>query len=520
MRILRERKNWLTHLTVTSVILFFFMACSKPASTPADTLVVEMETPISTFNPLYTMDTNSQHVNELMHASLVVMSPQLTPEPYLAESFKSENDTTISFKLRKGCKFENGKEITARDVEKSIAAYLDPKFESSFAKSSFERIKRVEVVDDYSFKIVTDKPTPSLLTDLELLKVIQLEGADLASKPKSLPGAGPYRLTDYGTSEYLLERTGQPCLPQPKLPKILVRVVRDDLSRFLKLKRGELDIVLNDMNYRKVSMVMNDPTLPMSALAINSASYAYMGVNQNKENLRDPRVRRALALSFDIPTLIKYKNRGLGKPARNMLADMNAYANLNIPLKTRNLEEARRLLDEAGYSNGSNGKPPLKVTLKTSASMIAVENARVLTAQAKEAGIQLTHKAYDWGIFFADVKAGNSELYTLSWTGVTDPHLYYELFHSSQIGRNNRTRYSNPEMDKLIEQGDATLDVAKRTVIYNKVQELAANDLPFISLWHPMNTAVFRKNVKGVTLHPMGTWRVILAMSKEAELPQ
>lgn len=519
MQIYRERKFPL-RIACAIPLLCIFYSCSNASKTPADTLVIALGTPTQTINPLYTMDTDSQHINELVHASLIVMSPQLTPEPYLAESFKAENDTTISFKLRKGCKFPNGKDITARDVERSVAAYLDPKLESSFAKSSFERIKKVEVIDDYSFKIITDKPTPSLLTDLELLKIFQIDGEDLASKPKSVPGAGPFNMVNFGTSDYIMERSNQPCLPIPASSKAMIRVVRDDLSRFLKLKRGEIDIVLNDMNYRKVSMVMNDPSLPMNAIAIDSASYAYMGVNQTKENLRDPRVRKALALSFDIPTLIKYKNKGMGKPARNMLADMNAYANLDIPLKTRNIEEARRLLDEAGYSNGSNGKPPLKVTFTTSSNMIAVENARVLTAQAREAGIQLTHRAFDWGVFFADVKAGNSEVYTLSWTGVTDPHLYYELFHSSQIGRNNRTRYSNPEMDKLIEQGDATLDVAKRKAIYKKVQEIAADDLPFISLWHPMNTAVFRKNVKGVTLHPMGTWRVILAMSKEAELPQ
>jgi len=515
MHSLRERKKCFKY---AAYLLLLLAGCTKQKGTPHDTLVVEMEGPISTFNPLYTMDTNAQHVNELAHASLVVMSPQLTPEPYLAESFKSVNDTTISFKLRKGCKFENGKEITARDVEKSVATFLDPKFESAFAKSSFERIKKVEIIDDYNFKIITDKPTPSLLTDLELLKIIQLDGGeDLSTKPKSLPGAGPYRLANYGTAEYLLERTGQPCLPLPKIPKVLVRVVRDDLSRFLKLKRGELDLVLNDMNYRKVDLVMKDRSLPMSAMAIDGVSYAYMGVNQSSESLRDPRVRQAIAYSFDIPTLIKYKSRGMSKPSRNMLADMNAYANLDIPIINRDLDKARRLLDEAGYFNGSNGKPPLKVTLKTSSGLISVENARVLAAQAKEAGIQITHKAYDWGIFFSDIKAGNSELYTLSWTGVTDPHLYYELFHSSQIGRNNRTRYINSEMDKLIEAGDSTLDTKTRKASYHKVQAMAATDLPFISLWHPQNTAVFRKNVKGVSLHPMGTWRVILAMSKDQE---
>jgi peptide/nickel transport system substrate-binding protein len=269
------------------------------------------------------------------------------------------------------------------------------------------------------------------------------------------------------------------------------------------------------MNYRKVEQVMHDPSLPMQAIARDSSTYAYMGVNQNSPNLRDPRVRMALAKSFDLAALIRYKSRGLAKQSRGMLADMNYYADLSVPVISRDVEGAKKLLDEAGFSNGTNGKPPLVVHLKTSSSPIAVENAQVLAAQAKEAGIILEHRAFDWGIFFADVKSGNTELYTLSWPGISDPHLYYELFNSAGIGQYNRTRYKNPEMDRLTLAGDATSDPVKRRAIYNKVQELAAKDLPFISLWHPMNTAVFRKNIKGVTLHPLGTWRVILSMRKD-----
>lgn len=502
-----------------SALALLAAACSRPAGTPPDTLVVELEGPTQTINPLLAMDTNSQHINELMHAPLIVISPQLTPEPYLAESFKYESDNVIAFKLRQGCKFPDGSNITARDVERSVAAYKDEKTGSAFAKGPYERISKVEVVSDYEFKLHTDKLTPSLITDLEGLKIIQVGGIDLASKPTSVPGAGPYELEDFGGgSEIKFRRREQPCLPKPGMEKITVKVVRDDLSRFLKLKRGELDLVLNDMNYRKVDLVNKDPTLPMSAISLDSVNWSYMGVNQNSPNLRDPRVRQAIAYAFDIPQLIKYKSRGMAKQSRNMLADMNYYANLGVPIYERDLAKAKKLLDEAGFFNGENDKPPLKVSLKTSSGLSSVENARVLTAQAREAGIEIVHRPFDFGIFFSDVKAGNSELYTLSWTGIVDPHLYFELFHSSQIGRNNRTRYNNPAMDKLIEAGDAFKDPAKRKEQYQKLQELAHEDLPMIPLWHGKHTAVFRKNVKGVSLHPTGTWRVILAMTKDPSI--
>jgi peptide/nickel transport system substrate-binding protein len=505
--------------STTAWLLPFWLlaACTNHGLSPHDTLTVELEAPTQTINPLYTMDTNSQHVNELVHASLVVISPRLVPEPYLAEEFHYEGKNSLYFRLRRGCRFANGKEITSADVGKSIAFYLDPGNESAFAKTVFERIRKFERIDDYRFRLITEKPAPSLLTNLELLKILQLDGIEPGTKPTSIPGAGPYKLAAFTPTEIRLERVAPGCLAFPAIPKISIKVVREDISRYLKLRQGELDLVLNDMNYRKVELILKDPSLPMRAIVADGTTYGYMGVNLQSERLRDPRVRRALALSFDIPTLIRYKSRGMALPARNMLADMNFYANKEVPLVTRNLPEARRLLDEAGYSNGSNGKPPLRLTLKTSSNMINTENARVLVAQAREAGILLEHRPYDWGIYFADVKSGNTELYTLSWAGVgiSDPHLYFELFHSSQIGRNNRTRYNNPEMDRLIDLGESSLDPEVRRKYYLQVQKLAAEDLPFLSLYHTKNTAVFRKEIKGVTVHPMGTWRVILGMSKE-----
>ncbi len=489
--------------------------CTNHGLSPQDTLTVELEAPTQSINPLYTMDTNSQHVNELIHASLVVISPQLVPEPYLAEEFHYEGNRAIFFRLRRGCRFANGREITSGDVGKSIDFYLNPKNESPFAKTGFERIKKFERLDDYRFRIITDKPAPSLLTDLELLKILQLDDIEAGQKPAAIPGAGPYKLASFTSSEIQLERAVQPCLPTPAIPKISIKVVREDISRFLKLKRGELDLVLNDMNYRKVDLIMKDPSLPMQAIIKDGVTYSYMGINFLNEKLRDPRVRRAIALCFDLPTLIRYKSRNMATLSRNMLADMNFFANLDIPVVKRDLIKARQLLDEAGYSNGTNGKPPLRLSLKTSSNMIVSENARILAAQAREAGILIEHHPFDWGIYFADVKSGNTELYTLQWVGVTDPHLYFDLFHSSQIGRNNRTRYANPEMDRLIDLGDSSLDPQERKKYYLKVQELAAADLPFISLWHPKNTAVFRNEIKGVTVHPMGTWRVILGMRKE-----
>jgi peptide/nickel transport system substrate-binding protein len=498
---------------------FVFLAlvlasCSNPSTSPRDTVTTAISAPVQSLNPLYTTDAASQHLNELLHASLVSISDQLVPEPYLAEEFHYVSPTSVEFRLKAGCRFADGSELKSRDVERSLRFMQDEKNGSAFS-TTFQRVTKFETIDERRFRLHTARPDPSLLTDLVLLKILDFSAIPAEEKPSHIPGLGPYRLKSLSPSLIALERSGQPCLPTPPAAKIRVKTVRDDLSRFLKLRTGELDIVMNEMNFRKVEAIEKDKSLPMRVLSQPGISYNYLGVNLSSGKLRDSRVREAIALSFDIPALIRYKSRSMAIPARNLLADQNYFANLNVPVVKRDLGRARKLLDEAGFGNGSNGKPPLRLTLKTTTSLISIENARVLAAQAKEAGIELEHQAYEWGIFYNDVKSGNAELYLLRWVGVTDPRVYFEVFHSGEIGRNNRTRYQNAALDKLLEAGEAELDRAKRKDIYARVQEIAARDLPFIGLWYVNNVAVYRKELRNVRLHPTGSWTVFLEMSKE-----
>jgi peptide/nickel transport system substrate-binding protein len=489
-------------------------ACQESNKSPPDTLTTIVANPVQSLNPLYSTDAASQRINELIHSALVSLNDQLVPEPYLAESIKLIDPLTIEFKLREGCRFANGRPITTNDVEQSLLFFNHPENKSAFLET-FKLITKFQRIDDLRFRLVTAKPAPGLITDLDLLKILDLSTVKPGEKLSSLPGAGPFKLVSLSAAEIRLNRQIQPCLPTPPLDKIVIKVVRDDLSRFLKLKTGEIDLVLNEMNYRKVELIENDPSLPMVVKKADGIGYSYLGLNLVAPHLQDVRVRRAIALSLDVPSLIKYKSRGMASPARNLLADNNFFANLEVPVVQRDLEEARRLLGDAGYNNGRNGKPPLQLTLKTNTNTISVENARVIVAQAKEAGIELKHLAHDWGIFYNDVKTGNTEIYSLRWVGVTDPRIYFEAFHSGEFGRNNRTRYRNPELDLLLEKGESLLDPAARKKVYAEVQALVARDLPYIGLWYGNNVAVFRKELKNVSLHPSGKWLPILSMSKE-----
>lgn len=488
-------------------------ACNSRSLSPPDTLTTAISAPIFSLDPIQATDANTQHVNELIHGTLVRTDDQLTPAPYLAESFRIKGNS-IEFTLKKNCRFHNGKILSAKDVEYSFQIFTNAKVSSPFSEA-LKKVKRFEVLDDQRFRLTLEKPEPALLSHLASFTIFPVGDYDPKNFQNSAIGAGPYRIVKNTGTEISLEKFSSGCLAEAKMPKIKIKVVRDDLSKYLKLKNGELDIILTELNVRKVETIEKDPNSPLAVTMSDGIGYNYIGVNMKSPKLADIRVRRALALSLDLPAIIQYKGKNMATQAKSILADMNFYANKKLPLLERNLPEARRLLDEAGYFNGLNHKPPLRISLKTSTNSIAIENAQVIAANARDVGIELDHRAYEWGIFYNDVKTKNTELYVLRWVGVTDPGIYFDAFHSGELSRNNRTNYSNPALDALLVAAQSTWDAGKRKVLFAKIQEIIARDLPYINLWHVKNFAVYRKNLREVTLHPNGSWQTLLELSKQ-----
>ncbi len=490
--------------TTIVALLGILLGCTDHSLSPSNTITTAVGGTIQTIDPLYATDAVGQHIGELVFAPLVVISDSLQPEAYLAKSFKVVSDREIRFTLRPNCRLHDGTPITSKIVTDSVNAYLDPHTLSPHTES-LKNIAGVKSVSDYEFSLLLRKPDPSILAYLPILKIFKKSGDHLI-------GSGQFEVASASSTEVDLNRVGNGCQPLPRFTKLKVKVVRDDLSRFLKLQKGELDIVLNEMDFRKVSLVSTGESNELRAISSPGVGYNYIGVNFGSAKLRDPKVREALALSFDIPKIIRFKNLSYAKQAATILPSLSPFANGHLSFHKRDLERARFLLDAAGYYNGRNRKPPLVISLKTTNNSAVLERAAVLADEAREAGIQLELHSYEWGIFYQDVKSGNTDLYMLRWVGVTDPGIYYEVFHSA--GKNNRTNYRNSEVDKLLDLAQSTLNFSKRKAALDRVQEIVSRELPYISLWHNDNAAIFRKDISGVKLYATGSWRTFLELSK------
>jgi peptide/nickel transport system substrate-binding protein len=236
-------------------------------------------------------------------------------------------------------------------------------------------------------------------------------------------------------------------------------------------------------------------------------------------NLRDPilkdvRVRQAMAHSIDREALVKFLWRNEVKLADSILppqhwAHSAAGNHVFDPLK------ARAILDDAGYRPGKDGIR-FHIVMKTSTEESTRLMSAVLQQQLRKVGIALDIRTFEFATFLSDVVKGEFQLYSLRWVGGNeDPDIFGFVFDSTKTPPKgaNRGYYRNPQVDALIAQGLAETDQKKRREIYSQLQQIVANDLPYINLWYADNVVVHSKRLADVALSPSGNYNFLKTAS-------
>jgi peptide/nickel transport system substrate-binding protein len=229
-------------------------------------------------------------------------------------------------------------------------------------------------------------------------------------------------------------------------------------------------------------------------------------------NLRDPvlkdvRVRQAIAYSINVQPIIHYLLRDEARPAYSVLPPQHWAYDGDVEKYPHDPERARKILDDAGYHpvNGIR----FHITMKTSTEESTRLLAAVLQQQLREVGIALDIRTFEFATFFADITKGAYQFHSLRWVGGNlDPDIYEHIFgsHSFAPKRANRTFYSNVQVDELIKEGRSTTDQQKRKAIYDRIQQILAEDLPYINLWYLDNILIHTNRVRDVEVGPSGNY--------------
>lgn len=504
-------KRHLCFFLAFSATLYFLTSCSADFISKKDALVAAFESNPTNLDPRLATDANSARIIGLIFNSLLRFDEKLELVPDLSEKWENPNPVTYIFHLKKGVKFHNGKELTAEDVKYTFESILNPSFLSPHRRS-YEKVKAIIAIDKYTVKFILSEPSATFLMDMTMSIVPK----DAASLPV---GTGPFVFERMVFDERIeLKRNENFFDGRPRLSKIIFKIIPDDTIRLFGLKRGEVDFIQNAIPPDLISSLIKDKNIRI--ITGEGINYSYLGFNLTDPILKDVQVRKAIAYAIDKDGIINNLLAGIAdEPATGVLPKNNWAYEEDVTKYEYNPDKARRLLDEAGFADpdGDGPRERFRLVYKTTNNDLRKMIGEVLQKNLKEVGIGLDIRTYEWGTFYNDIKTGNFQLYSLSWTGIVDPDIYYNIFHSDMMPPkgNNRNRYKNAEIDRLVTEGQRVLSNKDRKKIYSRVQKIAAEELPYINLWHPKNVVAMRKNVKGFVLFPDGDFSSFKNIYKE-----
>ncbi len=469
---------------------------------PRDTLTLALDSNPTTLDPRLATDAVSYRLTQLLYAPLVHADVQGDFVPDLAERWELPDDRTVVFTLRRGVRFHHGPEVTAADVQYTFDSIRDPSLRSPLA-GSLEPVARIEAPDPHRVVFRLKAPYAPFLGAVTVgivPKDLAAAGRDLVHTPV---GAGPFRFARWIPHERI-ELAANPGYfgGPPALARLVFRVIPDSTTRLLELQRGGVDLLVGGIPpeaYPRLAALPN-----VVVLEAESNSVSYLGFNLEDPTLKDVKVRRAIAHAVDRQAIMDGLLLGRGVLATGLLPPGHwAYAP-DVARYRHDPAGARRLLAEA--LGPSRAGRPLRLVYKTAAVELSKAIGEAVQEQLAAVDIQLDIRSYEWGTFYADIKNQNFQLYALGWIGITDPDIYYYAFHSASLPPKgaNRNRYRNPEVDRLLDLGRVTLDREARRAIYRRVQQIVAEDLPYLPLWHGRILAAHRPHVHGFRLYPAG----------------
>ncbi|HEV8393774.1 MAG TPA: ABC transporter substrate-binding protein [Vicinamibacterales bacterium] len=472
-------------------------------------VVVGVRTPPNNLDPLQANDETSQRLGQLVFSCLMDVGEDLRVVPRLAARLDNPDPLTYIAHLRRGVRFHDGHELTSKDVVYTYASFLDPAYISPF-KGAFRVMQSVRALDDYTVEFKLKEPFAAFPAQLAGVPPIVPAGSGTSMRTFPI-GTGPYRFVSAQEDVVTLAAFESYFDGLPNNAGIVLKVVPDDTMRGLELRKGSVDIVVNDLPPDMVYQleksgaftVARDPGL----------DFSYLGFNMRDPILQDKRVRHAIGYAINRDAIVTYLRRGLARPAVGLVPPQAWAFEPDVRTFPYDPARAKALLDEAGYRDpdGDGPQPRLRLSLKISTNEETRLQSTVMQQDLRRVGIDLDLRSYEFATFYADVLKGDFQIFSLQWVGgaLADPDIIRRVFHSTQVppAGFNRGYYKNPEVDRLIDEASAALSEGDRRAKYSRAQQLIAEDAPYIPIWNRVNVILAQPGFSGLHLPLTGDFQ-------------
>ncbi len=455
--------------------------------------------------------------------------------PGVAEKMEVSDDQLVyTFKLRKDAKWSDGEAVTAKDFEYSWVRALtkDTAAEYNYqlfyikngekfynGKASREDLG-IEVVDDHTLKVTLESPTayfPELTAFTTYFPIrediVTANPEGWATEPETYVSNGPFKLVQWDMKDQLIFEKNDKYwnAKEIKLPGVVWKLVTDQNTAYASLKSGDFDMVdtvppAEIENGKKEGLVTIYPNLATYMLVLNVGKQD--GLSEDvKKALSNEKVRKALNLAIDRKAIVDNVTKSGQVPAYSFVPKgilnekgedfaSKEYYDAN----KANVEEAKKLLAEAGYPEGK-GLPTLEFMYNTEGSHKDI--AQVIQQDWAKIGVNVELANQEWKVFLNTRQQGQYQIARHGWSGdYVDPMTFLDLWVTG--GGNNDAGYSNAEYDKLVADAKKEADPDKRWELMRKAEDIIMDEMPIIPLYYYTKVKGAKPEVKGVRVSTLG----------------
>lgn len=499
-------------------LLVFLLAACSPSQRIEGHAHFRLVTNPSTLDPALIVDVSASTIAAKLFNGMVRLDGSLQVVSDLAEQWTlSADGRRYRFHLRRDIRFPDGRPVVAADVQYSYQRVLDPKTKSpntwifqhvrgmdAFRAGRTKDVAGFRVIDPHTFEIELNQPFAPFLRMLTMTPAFVVQREAVEQKGQGFghhpSGTGPFALSRWlPDHELVLTRKIDYFGGQPKVQGIVYRIIPEDLTALAEFELGNLDVAA--LPASAFAKYANDPKWRDRMAVLRGMNTYYLGMNCARAPMNDARLRRAVSQAIDRGKILQTFYEGRGRLAAGPVPDLLRTWPSPLQPYPYDPPAAKALIRTLGAEG-------MSLDLYVTADQEVVDIAEIVQASLREIGLTVRIKQLEWSAYKDAINRGEADLFWLSWWAdyPDAENFLFPLFHSGNHGpAGNRTRYTNPAVDHLIEQGQAARSDRLRDAAYQQAEAIIVRDAPWVYLWHKNEYLVMQPWVHGFRPYPVYT---------------
>ncbi len=475
------------------------------------------------FNPLYTSDTTSGVVEDMIYNGLTNTAPDGEKIPDLAEDWEyNDDETVLTFYLRDDVTWHDGEPFTADDVVFTYSLPLSDDYTGPRA-SYFKSVESIEAIDDHTVEFTLKYADATFLTKSTGYGVLpehilgDVPINDIAKhefNTKNPIGTGPFKFVEWKQGQHVLVEANDDYFDgRPNFDTITQKIVDDSNAMLAQFQAGDIDFIgvsSDDISSAEALVQKGDAEMD----SVLSTSYTYIGYNNRLPMFQDKRVRQALTYAINREEFVQSVMQGNAQVVNHPGYPEGWAYNDDVPAYEYDPEKAEELLAEAGWTKNDDGTlvdengDEFEITLKLQqGNTVRTKVAEYAQEEWGKLGIKVNLNVSEWSAFLKELDAPHDfDAFILGLSASLDPSVT-TVYHSSEAENGlNRAGFSNEELDKLMEESDQTADPEERAEKIKEIQGIIAEEQPLTFFYMATNNYIYKPKVKGIELHPTGAY--------------